>query len=252
MKKFSSRLSACINPKLDAKLVAYMAAGLGTLAAGVPAEAKVVYTAANISVGRDAGEIPIDINGDGHPDFLFSNYQTMNARFPLGFKVFLALARPAWKANEIVGFTSSKTRVCASALPQKDQVGPNSPFTPTQSFLLEESTGSAYSTVRFCPWAGPQSHKAYLGVRFNISGEMHYGWIRVTVDQFSSITVTGYAYETVPNKPISTGNESGAIKTTMLTPTDPVPFAPQPASLGMLARGAEALMLWRREETAVS
>jgi hypothetical protein len=253
MQVSSPRSASRLNSKLDAKLIAYMAAGMGTLAAANPAQAKIVYTAANISVGRDAGEIPIDINGDGLPDFFFSNYQYQVARFPLGFKVFALTAKPALKANGVIGFASTKypNLVCASALPQKDQVGPNGPFPPTSSkFLLEESTGSAYSTVRFCPWAGPQSHKAYLGVRFKVSGLTHYGWIRMDVGGFGAITVTGYAYETVPNKPISTGNESGAMKTSSLTPADQLPFAPQPASLGMLARGAGALTLWRREESA--
>ena len=251
MKKSSIRPATSLNPKLDAKLIAYMAASVGTLAAANPAQAKVVYTAANISIGRDAGLIPVDLNNDGLPDFFFSNYQYQVARFPLGFEVFALTAKPALKANGVIGFASSKNQnlICASALPQKDQVGPNGPFPPTSSrFLLEESTGSAYSTVRFCPWAGPQSHKAYLGVRFKISGLTHYGWIRMDVGGFGAITVTGYAYETVPNKPITTGNESGPIKTSTLAPTDQLPLMPQPVSLGMLARGSDTFALWRREE----
>jgi hypothetical protein len=66
----------------------------------------------------------------------------------------------------------------------------------------------------------------------------------------TTITINGYAYETIPNKAITTGvtqgnvQEEGAI--------DPVSFQePQPrmpASLGMLAFGASGLDIWRRQE----
>jgi hypothetical protein len=52
-------------------------------------------------------------------------------------------------------------------------------------------------------------------------------------------TVLGYAYETVPNKPIIAGKTGGADVIT-----------PQPASLGHLATGAPAIPIWRIKHTA--
>jgi hypothetical protein len=59
-------------------------------------------------------------------------------------------------------------------------------------------------------WGNVSTH--YLGLSFQIDGETHYGWARlnvtVTRDSIKG-TVTGYAYETVPGMPISTGQTTG-------------------------------------------
>src|SRR5579872_1887092 len=55
-------------------------------------------------------------------------------------------------------------------------------------------------------WKGPQVH--YMGVKFSISGETHYGWVRLRdfVCGLESPFMVGYAYETVANKPIQKGH----------------------------------------------
>lgn len=53
----------------------------------------------------------------------------------------------------------------------------------------------------------------YVGLRFKIAGKTHYGWARLTVQITSrsviKATLTGYAYETIPNKPIIAGKTKG-------------------------------------------
>jgi hypothetical protein len=80
----------------------------------------------------------------------------------------------------------------------------------------------------------------YLGLTFYIDKKKHYGWARV-----SAITrrhplritgiVTGYAYETIPNKPIIAGKTKGPDVVTV-----------QPATLGHLAAGASGIPAWRK------
>jgi hypothetical protein len=53
--------------------------------------------------------------------------------------------------------------------------------------------------------------------------------------------VTGYAYETIPNKPIITGKTKGPDVVTL-----------QPATLGHLATGASAMPAWRVKQTAAT
>jgi hypothetical protein len=101
----------------------------------------------------------------------------------------------------------------------------------------------------------------YLGVSFIIRGKTHFGWARLTVhDKGHAITavLTGYAYETIPNKPIITGKTKGPDDDSVEQQNDPgpgaslfgpIPETPQPASLGMLALGAQGVPLWRRKET---
>jgi hypothetical protein len=91
------------------------------------------------------------------------------------------------------------------------------------------------------PWAG-NSPNQYLGVRFLINGETHYGWIRMTV--YTSVnevstTVTGYAYNTVPNQSLKAGEGT----------EQPRVASTRPASLGLLALGSTGLLLWRKKES---
>jgi hypothetical protein len=62
--------------------------------------------------------------------------------------------------------------------------------------------------------------------------------------------LTGYAYETIPGKSIVAGrtkdSEDDFVPDASLA--NPIPETPQPASLGMLALGAQAVPLWRRKE----
>ena len=76
----------------------------------------------------------------------------------------------------------------------------------------------------------------YLGLKFQIKGKTHYGWARLSVQAISQIsaTLTGYAYETIANKPIIAGKTNG-----------PDVITVQPASLGHLAAGASAIPVWR-------
>jgi len=52
----------------------------------------------------------------------------------------------------------------------------------------------------------------YLGFKFKIRGATHYGRARLDVSLTNGIvvgTLTGYAYETIPNKPIIAGKTKG-------------------------------------------
>src|SRR6202044_3187819 len=81
----------------------------------------------------------------------------------------------------------------------------------------------------------------YLGLKFIVSGQVHYGWARVavTLDQNKEIvaTLTGYAYETIPNKPIIAGKTKG-----------PDVITWEPATLGRLAQGASGISAWREKK----
>jgi hypothetical protein len=88
----------------------------------------------------------------------------------------------------------------------------------------------------------------YLGLRFVIHGKIHYGWARLSVKVTRTevlATLTGYAYETIPNKPILAGEKKESIVdrpgTALTAPT------PEPATLGALAMGARGLSIWRKE-----
>jgi hypothetical protein len=96
----------------------------------------------------------------------------------------------------------------------------------------------------------------YLGIEFMIKGKIHYGWARLSVSVDNDGldiegTLTGFAYETIPNKPIITGKTEGPEEgsndgANPATLNEPLL---QPASLGLLSMGSPALSVWRREES---
>jgi hypothetical protein len=70
---------------------------------------------------------------------------------------------------------------------------------------------------------------------------------------FIKATLTGYAYETVPNKPITAGKTKGLDEASIEEPNAALTMStPEPATLARLAMGAPGLSIWRREESAVA
>jgi hypothetical protein len=79
----------------------------------------------------------------------------------------------------------------------------------------------------------------YLGFAFKIGEKIHFGWARLSTQHFCyecTAVIQGYAYETIPGKPIVAGDEGNVTEASL-----------EPAGLGMLALGAPGVSLWRRE-----
>jgi hypothetical protein len=215
------------------------AAGVSVLALAGASEAKVVYTETN-EVTRTGFPLYIDLNGDGIKDFVL---KTMFYRGSSGLAI--ALNASGCNANNLVaGRRYSRSSgyfvSAASALRGGAEIGPKGNFSVAMPFLAEElfakhDVSSQYSDLG--PWAGRGKGvtNRYLGLKFVINGEVHYGWARLSVTvghrrQFGDVsgTLTGYAYETVPNRPIIAGQTTGADVITV-----------QPETLGELALGGK-------------
>jgi hypothetical protein len=112
-------------------------------------------------------------------------------------------------------------------------------------FFIDESLDTYFHG----PWANAKNR--YAGVKFLVGGATHYGWVRMSVGNWHKgrkVTITGYAYETTPNKTIVEGHISGPAERSRLDSSDRL--VSRPVTLGMLALGAEGLNIWRREENA--
>jgi hypothetical protein len=96
------------------------------------------------------------------------------------------------------------------------------------------------------PWLDVTNR--YLGLKFLIHGQVHFGWARVTsTDRLRHIVLTGFAYETTPNKGLRAGQTSEADNSAAASD-----LSPKGASLGLLARGADALEIWRKQLVATT
>ncbi len=212
-----------LTPSLEKRLTAYtltaVAAGLGVAFATPGAEAKVIYIPANKIL--TSGTFALPAGGGSRSGWTFFDGFHNNS-----FSFDNLSVRP------MNGAAVSVANGYAPALGSGASIGPNKIFqsTPTRmekvTFLSDSSLTQAYG-----PWANVSNR--YLGLRILINGETHYGWARFSVANSGSLTsgvhikatFTGYAYETIANRPIQAGATTGPVE------------AANSGSLGCLAMG---------------
>jgi hypothetical protein len=178
------------------------------LAVALPSEAKVVYTPAHVRIFPDK-RVPLNLDHAGKAEFtLKDTFSTTSA----GFYREGALSVLPGETNEIWGHTTGSGLHYASALPAGVRVGNNGAFSAGARSL---AYGGQEGTSIFCEGKWNDVKNRYLGLKFAIHGKVHFGWARLNVTCNVShagrihALLTGYAYETVPNKPIITCKTKG-------------------------------------------
>jgi hypothetical protein len=245
------RATASLNSKLERNLIAYVTAagtaGLALSALTPFAEAKIVYTATNTTVTDGT---TIDLNGDGVPDFSFG--------FEGGVHSIAMAVHGLTLGDAILCVPGTTGCLEAAAGIYGRAVGPAKQFlshSNTAAFsgsgvIMAIAAQYGASTAFFGPWAGAKNR--YLGFRFVFGSTWHYGWARLSVGNYllgGKVVLTGYAYESKANTKILEGHETGPDRATLADSL--VPFK-APAGLGLLARGHDALAIWRREDEPVA
>jgi len=226
-------------PDFDHRLSMYAlaasAAGVGMLVLTQPAEGKIIYTKADKFIGLNA-TVHLDLNHDGVADFDLKNVLTTSTAGGAFDRLF---AIPDHKKNGVWGHTVPFLAY-ASALLANVRVGPKGHFVPATGFMAASSiSGGLHRDGNYSctgPWANVTNR--YLGLKFAIKGELHFGWARLNVSCTAgsatvNATLTGYAYETIANRPILTGKEHGTDESN----NPPLPEA-SPLTLGRLAQGS--------------
>jgi hypothetical protein len=237
-----NRGAAQLSRNLEKRLLAYaVAAGGGLIGFAQPASAEVIYTPSNIPMAQGfagGAMTQFDINNDGTPDFAFSNF----SYFSHGFGAADLKISPDVTGNQIVGIlVKGQQRVTAAALAGGVEVGPNANFKsyPQGLFMGGVFLGST-GAVDSGSWLTVET--AYLGLKFMINGETHYGWARIKFVSpvgynVLSGSIAGYAYETVANQPILTGQTNGTAKKKMQA------SQPNAAVTGTVSGGGQTLGL---------
>ncbi|HEX8815058.1 MAG TPA: hypothetical protein VF753_06120 [Terriglobales bacterium] len=263
----NGRPTVVLTPEVEKRLSAYagsaLAAGVGLLAISQSANAKVVYTKADVTIPVH-GDVALDLNHDGITDFtLWNNFSSPNTYPPISYATLSVRPGTATPSNQVWGQGLPDRRRelnrFAFALRSGISVGANKSYFRKSPRALMAGLNVFYrSAAAVGASCSPQTggcisgtngqwmytSKRYLGLEFVISGQTHYGWARVTVSRSSGFsknyitaTLTGYAYETIPNKPILTGATTGSDVVTL-----------EPVILGRLAQGSEALTTWREKK----
>ncbi len=195
--------------------------GYGSLALALTglteANSQVVYTDVNPDYSGSLGSsYAIDFDNDGIDDIILNNSGGGVSYYGgiISFKYAGLYANPQG-SNAVLG-SMSYGFAYPLALNSGNTISSNagSFFNNTNSNLMNfyysfNYYGSTLSSGSFGKWTGATDK--YLGIKFDISGQTHYGWIRLDVDKNSSFSVKDFAYETTPNKAISAGDQVGSL-----------------------------------------
>ena len=235
--------------RLDAYALAASAAGVGMLALAQPADAKIIYTPAHVVVGSHH-PLRLDLNHDGIVDFAILNtfspelnyhslFACQNARLSSGSRGFYI----CYGSTNMVRVTDVQHKFEQAALTRGAKIQSRNNFRIGSGFMgvvyYSFMSDTRWDGLWFNDGKGVKNR--YLGLKFNIKGQIHFGWARLTVTTTKhdfKATLTGYAYETIPGKPIIAGKTMGPDDTTVA-----------PTSLGHLAAGASAIPAWRVKRT---
>jgi hypothetical protein len=243
--RFKNRPPASLTRKLDHTLRGYATAatatGVSLLALAQPGRAEIIYTPTHQTI-TPRGTFSLDLNNDGVVDFRIDN----------GLVVCGSPRRPpecsGYTFQSLLVFPYGSNKIMlgnrfAPALPSNVNIGPTRQFNARGS-LEQCTTDLGSGPFSYGPWLNARDR--YLGLELKVNGETHYGWARLTVTVnrvpapcHAGVILTGYAYETVPNKPIASGHTSG--------PDDASAVNHPPTTLGALAIGRAQSPAWRRD-----
>jgi hypothetical protein len=208
-----------LSRQLTKRLLAYTTVAGAAAACAAHAQAEVVYTPIDRPVHSN---FYIDLNHDGIDDFhIYSSLLSGSGKV----QVFPADGNRVVPDGSEGCFASQKA---AAPLPAGTVIGPGKPFQASATCMAYLPYGASFS---YGPWK--EVKHRYLGLAFSIHGKVHFGWARLSLYKFlfnNTARIEGYAYETVPGKPIVAGDEGNSAETSA-----------RPASLGALAAGAPAL-----------
>lgn len=233
-KKGNRKLSASRKRRIAGRLAAYSVAAGAVVVAGEQAPGRVVYTDVSPDATITSPGLNIDLNADSVMDFhLDTSFNSRSTHFPPYSWVRQSSSRlvsaSGLGSNQVAYGGAGLWGPLAAALSSQNSINNNLSFRGSGMLATRWRYAFRLSswtlTYGYFPGAGDK----FLGLKFMINNQFHYGWARMNVQGGAALTtkLKDYAYESQPGVGISAG------------------AVPEPGTLGMLALGATGLLAWR-------
>ncbi|MGA2022457.1 MAG: hypothetical protein ABSH02_17830 [Candidatus Sulfotelmatobacter sp.] len=222
-----------ISHHLAKRLLGYAVAAGAVTACSSHAAAEVIYTPANQSIGKNAS-LFIDLNHDGATDLtIHESCFATNIDPPQNRLV--ETPSPNLKVMEKFGRPGNLIKGTKIGAPHDYFIGRGDMVT----------FNNVYGAYVYGYWGF--AFNRYLGVEFFIDGQIHYGWVRLTVNFVTNdrntaeirTHLSGYAYESDPEKLIIAGDEGKTANASAQSRSL--------KTLGLLALGAACIFQPKKE-----
>jgi hypothetical protein len=195
-----------MNPTLQKKLNAY-AATAGAIAATGALNAQIVYMDINPdTIVHDSTVFDLDFDNNGQPELRFETVNYMGTYAP----VHMANVTVSGDTNNaIIGSLYSSQYPLPFAMNAGDSIS----GTNTNWRNANMNGGLQYMAIEYGPytfgnWLG--ANDKYLGVRFMIGNDTHYGWVRLSVtSDADSIIIKDFAYQAQPGVGLTADQSTG-------------------------------------------
>lgn len=201
----------------------------GGLIASPPAEAAVQYSGLkNIPIGTNSppASHPIDMDNDGTEDFAItflnweghftydtyiydSQYIEIELHIPAGNSIIVEQSVTNYSTFSVPARLPANFSInSVLPAPGNRQWQPNASYNSLAALFRYSSgfqtTGGGRSYNNYQnTWGKFLGKRGYLGVRFQISGNTHYGWIQFIADEDAkNARILDWAYEDQPDTPI--------------------------------------------------
>jgi hypothetical protein len=248
--RIPAKLSESVHQRLNLYALAAGAAGAGLLS--VPsARAEIVYTPAHVKMDKVQGFYPIDLDNNGVVDLGI----WLPASCTSSLCAFTMFAYPNSQLGDAIVVNS---KGFTRAMHFGDHINKRRPFVAADRSMGGWDQVRVGSGTWTSGWVGPWANNGngvkhrYVGVKFVINGEFHYGWARIRFvatgkGKFYGV-LSGYAYETMPNAGLRAGQIKSAGEATRIEPPAVIRPTIKRPTLGHLAAGAAAISEWRAKQ----
>jgi hypothetical protein len=155
-------------------------------------QAQVIYTDVNPD-SLVSSSYELDLNNDGTPEFRIE--KTTDGGIDI------VQATGLSNQDSLIGYYAGFPAITGypSALSSNEIID------STSTFVDEGVMGGDHELImEDADW--PDGFNRYLGLKFNISGEVHYGWAKIKIStDYAAFTISEYAYSATAGEAINSG-----------------------------------------------